>query len=111
PDVGLLLLPANIDPDVARPLLDADDHPLVHRLARLDEGGAALLRAGEPKREGGPGRRGREGAVPLLAEIARPGPAADPDRAHETGACSQGEEVVAEADQAARRDQVLEAHA
>src|ERR1700730_11963190 len=52
-NVGLLLLPADIDPYVARTLLDADDHPLVHRLPRLDECGAALLRAGQPEGERG----------------------------------------------------------
>src|SRR5260370_1875237 len=57
PDVDLLLLTADVDPDVAWPLLDADDHPLVHRLARLDAGRAALLRAGQPDRHGVAGPR------------------------------------------------------
>src|SRR5216683_2139939 len=111
PDVGLLLLPADIDPDVAWSLLDADDHPLVHCLAGLDEGGAALLRPGQPESQGGAGRRGGEGAVALLPEVACPGPVPDSDRAHQTGARGQRQEVVAEADQAAGRDQVFEAHA
>src|SRR5438132_2737450 len=53
PDVRLLLLAAHVDPDVARTFLDADDHPLVHRLPRLDEGGTTLLRTGKPERNRG----------------------------------------------------------
>src|SRR5260370_15106144 len=68
PDVGLLLLRAYVDANVARPLLDADDHPLVNGLSRLDEGGTALLSAGQTERERGARRRGREGAVALLPE-------------------------------------------
>jgi len=54
-DVGLLLLATHVDADVTGPFLDADDHPLVDRLARLDECGAALLRAGQPECERGAG--------------------------------------------------------
>ena len=44
--VRLLLFSADVDPDVARPLLNTDDHALVDLFARLDEGDSALLRAG-----------------------------------------------------------------
>src|SRR6267378_6318443 len=65
PDVGLLLLPADIDADVPRALLDADDHPLIDGFARLDEGGAAFLRAGQPESKGRSCGRSGEGAVAL----------------------------------------------
>src|SRR5713226_131215 len=110
PDVGLLLLAAHVDANVARPLLDADDHPLVNGLSRLNEGGATLLSAGQPERERGAGGRGGEGAVALLPEFARPGPISNPDRSHDSVARGQRQEVVPEADQAARRNHVLEAN-
>src|SRR5438309_10171306 len=53
PDVRLLLLAAHVDPDVAWAFLDAYDHPLVHRLPRLDEGGSPLLRASKAERKRG----------------------------------------------------------
>ena len=110
-DVRLLLLAADVDPDVARPLLDADDHALVHLFARLDEGRAALLRARQPEGQRRACRRRGQRAVALLAEIARPRPVADADRAHQPGARGEGQEGVAEPDQPASRDEVLEPHA
>src|SRR3979409_376895 len=110
-DVGLLLLPADVDPDVAWPLLNADDHPLVHRLPRLDEGGTSLLCTGQPESERGARRGGGEGAVALFPEVARPGPVADAYRTHETGTCGQRQEAVPKPDQTAGWDQILETHA
>src|SRR5260370_14841462 len=101
PDVGLLLLTAHVDAYVARPLLDADDHPLVNGFAGLDEGGASLLGAGQSERERGAGRRGGEGAVALLPEFARPGPISNPDRSHDSVAPGPRQEVLPEADQGA----------
>src|SRR5256885_9181573 len=57
-DVGLLLLAANIDADVSRPLLDAHDHPLVDLLTGHDERRAPLLRRRQPERESRPRRGG-----------------------------------------------------
>src|SRR5258708_40235317 len=83
--VRLLLLAADIDPDVPRPLLDADDHAFVHLFAGLDESGAALLRARQPEGQRLAGGRGRQRAVALLAELAEERAVAHADRAHQTG--------------------------
>src|SRR5207302_2287866 len=50
-NVGLLLLAADVDADVARPLLDPNDHPLVDLLPWFDESGPPLLRARQTKRQ------------------------------------------------------------
>src|SRR5258708_15629390 len=110
-DVRLLLLAANIDPYVPLPLLDADDHALVHLFARLDEGGAALLRARQPEGQRLAGRRRGQRSVPLLPELAEERAVAHADRAHQTRARGEREQRVAEADQAARRNQIFEPHA
>src|SRR6266702_6304590 len=107
--VRLLLLPAHVDADVAGPLLEADDHPLVDLLARLDERDAPLLGGGQPVGQRGAGRRRGQGSVALLAKLPHPVPVADPDRAHDAFARGQGQECVSKADQTAGRDQVLEA--
>src|SRR5262249_59957835 len=108
PDVGLLLLPADVDPDVAGPLLEPNDHPLVHLLARLDEGDPTLLGAGQAISQRGARRRGGQGPIALLAELTHPRSVADRDRAHQTLARGEGQERVAETDQAAGRNEVLE---
>src|SRR5438093_12762039 len=108
PDVRLLLLPADVDPDVSGPLLDADDHPFVDLLARLDEGRAPLLGAGqtEGQRLAG-GRRGQR-AIALLAKLAQEGPVSHSDRPHQAVARGEGQEGVAKPDQPPGRDHVLE---
>src|SRR5207237_2908974 len=45
-----------------------------------------------------------------LPKLADPRPVTNSDRAHQSSARGQGEEGVAKADQATRRDHVLEAH-
>ena len=106
--VGLLLLLADVDRHIARPLLDAHDHPLVDLLARLDEGEATLLRVGESEGEN-VSRAGRHHrAVALLPEVARPGTVAEEQRAHDPGAAGDRQEGVPEADQATGRDCVVE---
>src|SRR5258706_4765500 len=87
------------------------DHPVVPLLAGQDEGRAPLVSPRKTEGEGRPRRGGGQGAVALLAEVARPRPVADADRAHEAGAGGQRQEAVAKADESARRDGVLEADA
>src|SRR5438094_6610243 len=108
PDVRLLLLPADVDPDVSGPLLDADDHPFVDLLARLDEGRAPLLGAGQTEGQGLAGGRRGQRAVALLAKLAQEGPVSHSDRPHQAVARGEGQEGVAKPDQAPGRDHVLE---
>src|SRR5579859_3354079 len=110
-DVGLLLLPADVDPNVSRALLDADDHAFVHLLPRLDEGRAALLCGGQPEGKRRAGRRRGERAVALLPEVARPAPVPDADRAHQAGAGGEREEAVPKTDQATGGNHVFQAYA
>src|SRR5690606_6004003 len=91
--------------------VDADDHAFVQRIARADEHAAAILQV--------PQRVGHCVAVVLRDQHAvaafghRAGHRAVvvEDVAGETGAARHGEEFALEADQAAGRDAVLEAHA
>src|SRR5260370_15060210 len=108
-DVRLLLLAAHVHADVAGPLLDPHDHPLVDLFAGLDECRPPLLRPGQPIRERRSWRGGGQSAIALLAKLADKGPAAAADVAHQPGARRDGQECVAKPDQAPRRDHVLEA--
>src|SRR5439155_9474814 len=96
---------------VARTSLKADDHPLVDGLSRLYEDGPALLRVGEAVGQGRSWRGCRQRPVALDAKLAGPGSEAVRDGGHDPGSGREGQEAVAEADQAARRNRVLEADA
>src|SRR5207237_8089936 len=101
-------LAADAGAHVPRPPLPPDDEALVARLTGHDECRAALLGAGQSVGERGARRGGGEGSVSLLAELARPGSVTDRDRAHDPVPGSEGEERVAEPDQASGRDHVLQ---
>ena len=109
--VGLLLLLGRVDVHVLGAGVLADDHPLVDLLAGADEERAAVLEARSARSRrscrGGRRRASRSGAV-------RSSPAQGSQRSKTwcmiAGAAGLGEELGAEADQAAGRDQVLHPH-
>ena len=88
----------------------ADDHPLVDLLAGADEEGAALLQAEQGEAGGLAAAVGDEGAGRPGAQLPGPGLPAVEDVVEDAGAAGLGEELGAEADQAAGRDQVLHPH-
>src|SRR5450830_2013744 len=112
--VGQLLALDGVDDQVVVARVDADDHAFVHRVVVDDEHAAAVLQF--------PDRVGDSGAVILRDQhavtTASHFATGIVDRcvfvehvAHQAGAAGQGHEFTLEADQATRRDQVLETHA
>src|SRR3954447_10390674 len=108
--VRLLLLAHGVHVEVLGPRVLADHHALVDLLARADEELAALLQL--EQREGGglAAAVGDETAGRARLDLAVPGLVALEDGVHDPRATRLGEELGAEADQAARGDEVLDAH-
>src|SRR5690606_12202752 len=110
PHVRLLLLPGDVDVHVTPAGALADDLPLVHGRARLDDEGAALLEVDHRVRghragtvgDHRPGGTGVDRAVPRLVTGG--------DGGRDAGAPGLGEEAGAEADEAAGGDEELHAH-
>jgi hypothetical protein len=88
----------------------ADDHPLVDRIAGLDEQGPALLQVEQRKRGHRPAPVRDQGAARPGAQLAVPRLPAVEDVVHQPGAAGLGEELGPEADQPASGDQVLHPH-
>ena len=99
-----------VDVEVVGAGVLADDHALVDLLAGLDEERAALLQRVQGEGRRAPGAVGHERAGRARAQVARPRLPAVEDVVQEAGAAGLGEELGAEADQPARRDEVLHAH-
>ena len=91
--------------------MDADDHAFVERVAGLDEHAAALLQLAERVRHRLAVVLADQHAVLAPFDLALERPVVVEDVAHEAGAARQGQELGLEADQAARRDAVVEPHA
>ena len=91
--------------------VDADDHALVDLVARLDEGHAALLGVGEAVVSAVAALGGDQRAVARRCRSARARARSRSGRLLITPVAARGgQEGVAEADQAARRDLELQAH-
>src|SRR5208282_3202934 len=89
----------------------ADDHPLVNRLAGSDEEYPALLQMEDRVRRGDALAIGNHRAVGARANRARPRRVAVEQRIHQAVAAGAFEKAAAKADQAARGNVVLQAHA
>ncbi len=108
--VGLLLFLGRVDVHVLGAGVLADDHPLVDLLAGADEERAAVLDADQRVAGGLAAAVGDDRAGWAQAQLARPALPALEDVVHDPGAAGLGEELGAEADQAARRHQVFHPH-
>ena len=104
PDVGLLLLLGDVDVHVVGAGVLADDHALVDLGGGLDEEHAALLQRRHGVRRRRTGAVGDQRAVVARADLAGPRVVALGDVVGDAGAAGLGEELGAEADQAARGD-------
>src|SRR6188474_9901 len=100
--VGLLLLLDRVDVEVLGAGVLADDHPLVDLLAGPDEKRAAILQAEQGVAGALAAPVGDDRAGWAQAQLARPALPALKDVVHDAGAPRLGEELGAQADQAAR---------
>src|SRR6476469_746149 len=107
PHVGQLLLLGDVDVHVVGARVLADDHALVDLGGRLDEEHAALLQRRHRVRRRRTGAVGDQRAVVARADLAGPREVALGDVVGDAGAAGLGEEVGAEADEAAGRDDEL----
>src|SRR5690606_9910057 len=111
-EVGQLLGAQGVDREVVVLAVDADDLALVDLFARFDEQPPALLHRDLRVGRGGAGAVGDQHAVLALAALAlHPRTVVVEHVEQQAGAGGQGAELGLEADQAARRDDVVEAHA
>ncbi len=111
PHVGLLLLAADVDVHVARTRVLANDHAFVDGHGGLDEHLAAILQIRDGIGRHRAGSVGDQGAGRARGNRTVPRLPAGEQVVHDAGAARLGEELRAEADQAARRDAELEPHA
>ena len=109
--IGQLLLLADVDGDILLLGADAHDHALVHRHARADEQLTALLRVEEAVGDALAGLKGDEGAGVSARQIALVGRVGVEHARHNALALGVGKELVAVAEQAARRDEEFDLHA
>ena len=109
-DVGLVLLLGRVDVEVLGARVLAHDHPLVDLLAGADEEAAPVLEAVEGEARGGAGAVGDQGAGGAGAHLPGPRLPALEHVVQQAGAAGLGEELGAEADQAARGRQIVEAY-
>eukprot|EP00958_Prasinococcus_capsulatus_P018922 scaffold2262_cov312-Prasinococcus_capsulatus_cf.AAC.7 len=106
--IGGRLLLARVHLEVPGALMDAHNHAIVHLGARLYDELAALL-AREQRVAGGVAlRHGHQRAVLTRVDVARPVVVAVADGVDHARAASGREQRVAQADEAARRDAVLD---
>src|SRR5690606_26498535 len=112
PEVGQLLAAQRVDGQVVVLAVDADDLALVDFLARLDEQPAALLHRHLRVRRRRTGAVGDQHAVLALADRAVGTRAVVVEHVEQqAGAGGQGAELGLEADQPARGNDVVQAHA
>ena len=109
-DVGQVLLLDRVDVEVLGARVLADDHALVDLLAGPDEHRPALLQVHQRELRRGAAAVGDERAGRPRAQLARPRLPAVEDVVEQAGAARLGEELGAEADQAARGHEVLHPH-
>src|SRR5258706_5053588 len=110
-DVGELLGLDRVRHQVVVARVDADDHALVHRVARADEHAAALLQLPKRVGDGDAVVLRYQDAVAVLFELALGRRVVVEHMAHDPGAARHRHELALQADQAARRDAVVQAHA
>jgi hypothetical protein len=109
-EVGELLAAHGVDDEVVVARVDADHHALVERIAGLDEHAAAVVELAERVGDGLAVVLADQDAVLAPFDLALVRLVAVEDVADQAGAARQVQELVLEADQAARRDLVVEAH-
>ena len=109
-DVRELLLARGVDVEVVGARVLADDHALVDLLAGADEQRPALLEVHQRELRRAPAAVGDQRAGRPRAQLAGPRLPAVEDVVQQAGAARLGEELGAEADQAAGGDEVLHAH-
>ena len=112
PHIGQLLALERVDQHVVVARIDADHHAFIDLGAVADEELAALLDVPEGEGERLAAGHGDDGALLTLADITFAARAVMVEAVeHQAGALGQGQEFGAEADQAACRDDVFQAHA
>src|SRR5204863_5702818 len=108
PHVRQLLLLGGVHVEVVGPSVLAHDHALVELHTGRDEERAALLQVEDRERGGGPAAVGDEGSRRACAQLAVPRLPALEDMVEDAGPARLGEELRAEADEPARRHEILE---
>src|ERR1044071_8106237 len=107
-DVGELLGADRVHHQVVVAAVDADDHAFVHRVAGAYEHAPALLQLPQRVRDRLAVDLRHQHAVAVLLDLALGGGVLVEHVAHDAGAAREGHELALEADQAARRDAIVE---
>src|SRR5512146_1890854 len=111
PDVGELLGLDGVHHQIVVAAVDADDHALVELLAGAHEESAPLLQVEQRIGDRFALLVADQHAVVAVGDVALHRRESVEDMAHQAGAAGERHELTLEADQAARRDAIVEAHA